>query len=103
MKHGPIAHIDALPVVAICADDHVYEKMLSNIQEAKARGGLLEEGHAPLCVLAHPLLVDLDADAGLLRERDVPVLHGGVNGRPAKGRRPPRIWRFCEYHSRNPG
>jgi glucosamine--fructose-6-phosphate aminotransferase (isomerizing) len=40
MKHGPIALIDdALPVVAICADDHVYEKMLSNIQEVKARGG----------------------------------------------------------------
>jgi glucosamine--fructose-6-phosphate aminotransferase (isomerizing) len=40
MKHGPIALIDdALPVVALCADDHVYEKMLSNIQEAKARGG----------------------------------------------------------------
>ncbi len=40
MKHGPIALIDdSLPVVAICADDHVYEKMLSNIQEVKARGG----------------------------------------------------------------
>ncbi len=40
MKHGPIALIDEhLPVVAICPRDHVFEKMLGNIQEAKARGG----------------------------------------------------------------
>jgi glucosamine--fructose-6-phosphate aminotransferase (isomerizing) len=39
MKHGPIALIDDdLPVVAIAADDGVFEKALSNIQEAKARG-----------------------------------------------------------------
>jgi glutamine---fructose-6-phosphate transaminase (isomerizing) len=40
MKHGPIALIDEqMPVVAIATADHVYEKMLGNIQEAKARGG----------------------------------------------------------------
>jgi glucosamine--fructose-6-phosphate aminotransferase (isomerizing) len=40
MKHGPIALVDEdLPVVAICPAGHVYEKMLSNVQEAKARGG----------------------------------------------------------------
>lgn len=40
MKHGPIALIDEkMPVVAIAPRDHVYEKMLGNIQEAKARGG----------------------------------------------------------------
>ena len=40
MKHGPIALIDEnMPVVAIAPDDHVFEKMLSNIQEVKARGG----------------------------------------------------------------
>lgn len=40
MKHGPIALIDEeMPVVAIAPHDHVYEKMLGNIQEAKARGG----------------------------------------------------------------
>ncbi|MCX6549520.1 MAG: glutamine--fructose-6-phosphate transaminase (isomerizing) [Acidobacteria bacterium] len=39
MKHGPIALIDEnLPVVALCPRDHVFEKMLGNIQEAKARG-----------------------------------------------------------------
>jgi glucosamine--fructose-6-phosphate aminotransferase (isomerizing) len=40
MKHGPIALIDErMPVVAIAPDDHVFEKMLGNVQEAKARGG----------------------------------------------------------------
>jgi glutamine---fructose-6-phosphate transaminase (isomerizing) len=40
MKHGPIALIDEdLPVVAVAADDVVFEKVLGNIQEAKARGG----------------------------------------------------------------
>jgi glucosamine--fructose-6-phosphate aminotransferase (isomerizing) len=39
MKHGPIALIDErMPVVAIAPDDHVFEKMMGNIQEAKARG-----------------------------------------------------------------
>jgi glucosamine--fructose-6-phosphate aminotransferase (isomerizing) len=40
MKHGPIALIDAaMPVVTIAPSDHVFEKMLGNIQEVKARGG----------------------------------------------------------------
>jgi glucosamine--fructose-6-phosphate aminotransferase (isomerizing) len=40
MKHGPIALIDEqMPVVAIAPHDAVFEKMLGNIQEAKARGG----------------------------------------------------------------
>jgi glucosamine--fructose-6-phosphate aminotransferase (isomerizing) len=39
MKHGPIALIDEdMPVVAICTKGRVYEKMRSNIEEAKARG-----------------------------------------------------------------
>jgi glucosamine--fructose-6-phosphate aminotransferase (isomerizing) len=39
MKHGPIALIDeSMPVVAIAPDDHVFEKMVGNVQEAKARG-----------------------------------------------------------------
>ncbi|MCC7035196.1 MAG: glutamine--fructose-6-phosphate transaminase (isomerizing) [Acidobacteria bacterium] len=39
MKHGPIALIDeAMPVVALAPRDAVFEKMLGNIQEAKARG-----------------------------------------------------------------
>jgi glucosamine--fructose-6-phosphate aminotransferase (isomerizing) len=40
MKHGPIALIDEqMPVVALAPNDHVFEKMTGNVQEAKARGG----------------------------------------------------------------
>jgi glucosamine--fructose-6-phosphate aminotransferase (isomerizing) len=42
MKHGPIALIDeAMPVVAIAVRDHVYEKMISQIEQVKARGGIV--------------------------------------------------------------
>ncbi len=40
MKHGPIALIDEdMPVIFIATQDDVYEKVVSNIQEVKARGG----------------------------------------------------------------
>ena len=40
MKHGPIALIDAeMPVVVIATRNGLYEKVLSNIQEIKARKG----------------------------------------------------------------
>jgi glucosamine--fructose-6-phosphate aminotransferase (isomerizing) len=40
MKHGPIALIDAeMPVVVIATNKGTYEKVLSNIQEVKARKG----------------------------------------------------------------
>ena len=40
MKHGPIALIDErMPVVAIAPHDAVFEKMIGNMQEVKARGG----------------------------------------------------------------
>lgn len=42
MKHGPIALIDRLmPVVVIAAKDKSYEKIVSNIQEVKARNGIV--------------------------------------------------------------
>ncbi len=40
MKHGPIALIDAdMPVVFLAPRDPVYGKVVSNIEEVKARGG----------------------------------------------------------------
>lgn len=42
MKHGPIALIDDnMPVIFIAPMDDVYEKVVSNVQEVKARGGKL--------------------------------------------------------------
>ena len=59
MKHGPIALIDErMPVVAIAPDDHVFEKMIGNIQEAKARGGsviaITTEGDTRLAPILDP-------------------------------------------------
>jgi glucosamine--fructose-6-phosphate aminotransferase (isomerizing) len=53
MKHGPIALIDEdLPVVCIAPRDGIYEKMLSNIEQVKARKGhviaIASEGDAVL-------------------------------------------------------
>src|SRR5579863_778580 len=49
MKHGPIALIDReMPVVVLAPRDGVYEKMIGNVMEVKARGGMIlsivEEG-----------------------------------------------------------
>jgi glucosamine--fructose-6-phosphate aminotransferase (isomerizing) len=42
MKHGPIALIDeAMPVIFIATQDSSYEKVVSNIQEVKARKGII--------------------------------------------------------------
>ena len=50
LKHGPIALIeDGTIVVAVCTQEHVFEKMLSNIKEVKARGAyvlaIVQESH----------------------------------------------------------
>ncbi len=42
MKHGPIALIDeTMPVVAVVTKDALYDKMVSQVQQAKARGGVV--------------------------------------------------------------
>jgi glucosamine--fructose-6-phosphate aminotransferase (isomerizing) len=73
MKHGPIALVDDnLPVVVIAPQDAWYEKILSNIQEVKARKGnviaVVSEGDVVLKEMAddsieipatHPALAPL--------------------------------------------
>ncbi|HSP32873.1 MAG TPA: SIS domain-containing protein, partial [Thermoanaerobaculia bacterium] len=59
MKHGPIALIDEkMPVVAIAPHDHVFEKMMGNMQEVKARGGsviaLTSRGDGKLAAVLDP-------------------------------------------------
>jgi glucosamine--fructose-6-phosphate aminotransferase (isomerizing) len=42
MKHGPIALIDEkMPVVVLAGKNGVYDKILANIEEVKARGGVV--------------------------------------------------------------
>jgi glucosamine--fructose-6-phosphate aminotransferase (isomerizing) len=59
MKHGPIALIDEqLPVVNIAPHGHVFEKMIGNMQEVKARGGsiiaLTTRGDNKLSAILNP-------------------------------------------------
>ena len=42
LKHGPLALVDEdIPVVAVAPEDSLVEKLLSNLEEVKARGGTL--------------------------------------------------------------
>jgi glucosamine--fructose-6-phosphate aminotransferase (isomerizing) len=74
MKHGPIALIDErMPVVAIAPDDHVFEKMIGNVQEAKARGGsviaVTTEGDSRLAAILDPkndVILAMPRTAGML-------------------------------------
>ncbi len=57
MKHGPIALIDAeMPIVVIATQNSLYEKILSNVQEIKARKGkviaIVSEGDKVIAGLA---------------------------------------------------
>ena len=69
MKHGPIALIDEqMPVVALAPHDHVFEKMIGNMQEVKARGGSViafttegDEKLASILDLSRDAVVELPA------------------------------------------
>lgn len=61
MKHGPIALIDQeMPSVIIAPKDHLYEKIVSNVQQVKARGGnilaIVTEGDTEISKLADHVL-----------------------------------------------
>jgi len=61
MKHGPIALLDdSTPVVVIATDGHVYEKVVSNIEEVRARGAhviaIATEGNEGIRELAEHVL-----------------------------------------------
>ena len=75
LKHGPLALVDAsMPVVAIAPSDTLIEKLKSNLQEVRARGGELyvfadEGAHIAASDFVH--VIALGAHAGLLS----PMLH----------------------------
>ena len=61
LKHGPIALIEeGVPVVAVATSSHVYPKIISNIQEVKARGAdviaVATEGDEEIASLADHVL-----------------------------------------------
>ena len=67
MKHGPIALVDeTLPVVFIATRDSYHEKVISNMQEIKARKGMvisvINEGDEQSMALSDDVIVVPDAD-----------------------------------------
>ncbi|MEX1020663.1 MAG: glutamine--fructose-6-phosphate transaminase (isomerizing) [Litorilinea sp.] len=74
MKHGPIALIEPnMPTVALCVQDRVYDKMLSQVQQVKARNGLvLAVGHADDALLAE--MVDALLPVPRCNEFIMPIL-----------------------------
>jgi glucosamine--fructose-6-phosphate aminotransferase (isomerizing) len=67
MKHGPIALVDkSLPVVFVATKDSYYEKIVSNIQEIKARKGMviavISQGDSIIADMADDTIVIPEAD-----------------------------------------
>jgi glucosamine--fructose-6-phosphate aminotransferase (isomerizing) len=59
LKHGPLALIDEnMPVIALAPESEIAEKLISNLEEVKARGGIIY-------VFADPT-VNMDVKAGKL-------------------------------------
>ncbi len=75
LKHGPLALVDEnMPVVAVAPGDALIEKLKSNLQEVRARGGELyvfadEGAHIAQSDVVH--VIELGAHAGALS----PILH----------------------------
>ncbi len=62
LKHGPLALVDKdMPVIAVAPNDMLLEKLKSNLQEVRARGG--------------ELFVFADADSGMYSSDGVQVMH----------------------------
>ena len=67
MKHGPIALVDeTLPVVFIATKDSYHEKVISNMQEIKARKGkviaVINEGDEQSLALADDVIIVPESD-----------------------------------------
>ena len=77
MKHGPIALLDdQTPVVVIATDSHVYDKVVSNIQETRARG-------------AHVIAIATEGNEDIFHHADDVITVPKANGYSS------RSWRSC--------
>jgi glucosamine--fructose-6-phosphate aminotransferase (isomerizing) len=62
LKHGPLALVDSeMPVITVAPNNELLEKLKSNLQEVRARGG--------------QLYVFADVNAGITNETDIKVLN----------------------------
>ena len=68
LKHGPLALIDSeMPVIAVAPNDDLLEKVKSNLQEVKARGG-------ELYVFGHSLESHEDTVTQFIQLPEIPEL-----------------------------
>ena len=62
LKHGPLALVDkAMPVISVAPNDQLIDKLRSNLQEVRARGG--------------ELYIFADADSNMLESEGVHIIH----------------------------
>ena len=71
LKHGPLALVDHdMPVIAVAPNNELLEKLVSNIEEVKARGGemyvIADSGALPSFRERHGELLELDTGGSLL-------------------------------------
>ncbi len=99
MKHGPIALIDErMPVVALAPRDRVFEKMVGNMQEVKARGGSVVALVTTRGDQTLNSILDPEVDVVIPRARGVRSARADPAERAAAAaglphRRPPRLRR----------
>ena len=76
LKHGPLALIDEhIPVIAIAPNNELLEKLKSNIQEVKARGGrmiIFEDESSPLQTENHIQVIKMVTNVGRITS---PILY----------------------------
>ena len=71
LKHGPLALVDHdMPVIAVAPNNELLEKLISNIEEVRARGGemyvVADSGALPSFRERHGELVELETGGSLL-------------------------------------
>jgi len=76
LKHGPLALVDEdMPVIAVAPDDSLLEKLKSNLQEVKARGGQLYVFADPRVQFGDRIGIHTTRMPALIQDFQAPVLY----------------------------
>ena len=76
LKHGPLALVDEdMPVVAVAPDDQLLEKLKSNLQEVKARGGQLYVLADPRVQFGDRVGIHTTRMPALIQDFQAPILY----------------------------
>jgi len=76
LKHGPLALVDEdMPVVAVAPDDELLEKLKSNLQEVRARGGELYVFADPRVQFGDRVGIHTTRMPALIQDFQAPILY----------------------------